>query len=126
MMCALIIVVLPAVRVVSAKGTAGYSLATLQGMVTGFDQDGYAMPLSWVQVNATSQSFNQTVFTGLGGLYVLTLPPGTYEITATISGYQSQSANVTLASQQFMLHNFILRSAYAVTPSPPRPRAEHQ
>lgn len=109
---------LPAVQLVSAKSTAGYGLATLQGMVTGFDQDGDRIPLSWVQINATSQSFNLTVYTGLNGLYVLILPPGTYKISTTTTGYQSQSTNVTLASGQLMLHDFILRSAYAVSPSP--------
>ncbi|MGD0422683.1 MAG: carboxypeptidase regulatory-like domain-containing protein [Candidatus Bathyarchaeia archaeon] len=114
---ALMITFLPVVQV-SAKSITGNGLATLQGMVTGFDQDGDRMPLSWVMVNATSQSFNLTVFTGLNGLYVLVLPPGTYNISTTIQGYQSQSANVTLASGQLMLHDFILRSAYAVSPSP--------
>lgn len=108
---------LPVVQA-SAKSPPGNGLATLQGMITGFDQDGDRMPLSWVMVNATSQSFNLTVFTGLNGLYVLVLPAGTYKISTTIQGYQSQSANVTLASGQLMLHDFILRSAYAVSPSP--------
>jgi len=118
MVLTLTIMLLPTVQLVSAKGTAGYELATLQGMVTGFDQAGYAMPLTWVQVNATSQSFNQTVFTGLNGQYVLVLPPGTYKISATIPGYQSQSTDVTLTSGQFMLHNFVLSSAHAISSSP--------
>ena len=108
---------LPVVQA-SAKSAAGNGLATLQGMISGFDQDGDRMPLSWVMVNATSHSFNLTVFTGLNGLYVLVLPAGTYKISTTIQSYQSQSANVTLASGQLMLHDFILRSAYAVSPSP--------
>jgi len=109
------IVALPAIQSVSAKNAAG--LATLQGMITGFDQDGDRVPLSWVRVNATSQSFNLTVFTGLNGLYVLILPPGTYTVSTTIPGYQSQYANVTLTPGQLLLRDFILRSAYAVSPS---------
>jgi len=111
--------VLSALRVVSAQSTAGNGrLATLQGMVSGFDQEGDRMPLSWVRVNATSRPFNLTVYTGLNGLYVMVLPPGTYRITTFIQGYSSQSTNVTVAAGQFLLHDFMLRSVYAVSPSP--------
>lgn len=103
---------------VSAQSAAGNGLATLQGMVSGFDQYGDRMPLSWVRLNATSRSFNLTAYTGLNGLYVMVLPPGTYTITTFIQGYWSQSTNVTVAAGQLMLHDFMLRSVYAVSPSP--------
>ena len=115
---ALTLMVLSALRAVSAQSTIGNGLATLQGMVSGFDQEGDGTPLSWVRVNATSQSFNLTVYTGLNGLYVMVLPPGTYRITTFIQGYSSQSTNVTVAAGQFLLHDFMLRSVYAVSPSP--------
>jgi subtilase family serine protease len=87
-------------------------------MVTGFDQYGDRMPLSWVRLNATSRSFNLTVYTGLNGLYVMILPAGTYAIATYIQGYQSQSMNVTVSPGQLALHDFILRSVFAVSPSP--------
>ena len=115
---ALTLMVLTALRVVSAQSAAGNGLATLQGMVSGFDQYGDRMALSWVRVNATSRTFNLTVYTGLNGLYVMVLPPGTYTVTTSIQGYLSQNTNVTVTAGQSMLHDFMLRSVFAVSPSP--------
>lgn len=106
---------LPAIQLASAKTTEDNGLATVQGMVTGFDQYGDRMPLSWVRVSATSRSFNLTVYTGLNGLYVMILPTGTYRISTFVQGYLSQSTNVTLGAGQVMLHDFILRSVFSVS-----------
>ena len=93
-------------------------LATLQGMATGFDQYGDRMPLSWVRVNATSQRFNTTAYTGLNGLYVIVLPPGSYNVSASLHGYITQTTNITLAPNQFVLLDFVLHSRIAISPSP--------
>ncbi|MGA3406215.1 MAG: hypothetical protein ABSD49_10845 [Candidatus Bathyarchaeia archaeon] len=76
------------------------------------------MPLSWVRINATSQRFNMTGYTGLNGVYVMVLPPGTYNISTFLQGYVTQSTNVTVASGQLMLLDFIIRSQFAVSPAP--------
>lgn len=110
--------VLTDVGFVSAQNLAGNGLATLQGTITGFDQYGDRMPLSWVKVNATSQRFNSTVHTGLNGLYVMVLPPGNYTVNTFLQGYVDRNENVTIASGQLMLLDFTLRSVFAVSPSP--------
>jgi hypothetical protein len=103
---------------VSAQNFAGNGLATLQGTITGFDQYGGRMLLSWVRVNATSRRFNSTVYTGLNGLYVIVLLPGNYTVSTFLQGYVTRSENVTIASGQLMLLDFTLRSVFAVSPSP--------
>jgi len=114
----LVVSLLPGLGVVSAQNLSGNVPATLQGAVTGFDQDGNRMPLSWVRINAFGQRFNMTGYTGLNGLYVMVLPPGAYNISAVLKGYVTSSTNITVASGQFLLLDFILRSQLAVNPAP--------
>jgi hypothetical protein len=59
-----------------------------------------------------------TGYTGLNGVYVMVLPPGTYKIRTFLQGYVTQSTNVTVASGQLMLLDFIIRSQFAVSPAP--------
>jgi len=112
------LVVLSGLQFVPAQSAAGNGLATLQGMVSGFDEFGDRMPLSWVRLNATSKSFNLTAYTGLNGRYVMVLPPGAYIVTTFMQGYFSQSTNVTVAAGDVVLHDFMLRSVFSISPSP--------
>ena len=64
-------------------------------LITGYARsDGSEVPLSWVQVQATSADFSRSVST-LDGMYAgvgaLFLPAGTYNVTFSVAFYQSQT-----------------------------------
>ncbi|MBU1108903.1 MAG: carboxypeptidase regulatory-like domain-containing protein [Candidatus Riflebacteria bacterium] len=54
------------------------------------------------------------IITEATGTYRFTLPPGSYKLTATLSGYASQSVDITLAALQTVKQNFALSRTSSV------------
>jgi hypothetical protein len=63
-------------------------------------------------VGATVTAGVNTTFTGAGGAYTFNLTPGSYNMTASMTGYTSASANgVTVTSNNTTTQNFTLTAA---------------
>lgn len=75
------------------------SVSVIRGTIYWFDQYGNLHPFSWVQVTATSADGNVTVTSStVDGTYVLYVPSGTYEVTASPNqAFISQSKTVTVS-----------------------------
>jgi outer membrane receptor protein involved in Fe transport len=96
---------------VVAPGLWAQTTATIQGTVA----DAFNAPLAGVQVSVTGDQGVTTVVTDEKGLYLVPkLPPGTYQLTATLEGFapgelreiklqpgQTRTVNLTLASLAF-------------------------
>jgi hypothetical protein len=83
--------------------------ATLSGTVT--DQSGAVIPSTQISIKNTATGFTRTVTTDPAGFYTApNLLPGSYEITATASGFATEvqtGITLTVAAQQVL--NFALR-----------------
>lgn len=104
----------------ASVGTAAHlagplgDVGTLHGVVTA---SASGAPLSQAQVLACgAETFSAT--TGVDGAYILTLPPGTYTVTAQAYGYLPVTAvNVVIGATADVPQNFTLPAAsfYTVT-----------
>src|ERR1700728_4992759 len=75
------------------------SLTSLRGTVT--DSSGAAVPGSLVTIENKATAFHaERDADGTGGYQFLQLPPGTYSITATSSGFAAQTAIAELLVNQ--------------------------
>jgi hypothetical protein len=83
--------------------------ATLSGTVT--DQSGAVIPSTQISIKNVATGFTRTVATDPAGFYTApNLLPGTYEITATASGFSTEvqtSITLTVGAQQVL--NFTLQ-----------------
>ena len=79
-----------------APGLAQGAQGTLRGVV----RDGTGAALPGVTVTATSQTTNasQTTATAADGTYSLSLPPGTYSLTASLPSFRRATQRVELAA----------------------------
>jgi hypothetical protein len=84
------IALLPAPGGAQSQATTGQVI----GMVT--DNSGAVLPGVTVTITSDATGYTRTVVTGDDGLYTLPLiPPGTYKITAELSGFQTASVEAT-------------------------------
>ncbi len=79
--------------------------STLAGRVTA---SGTAVPLSGVQVTADDGATQSAAQTDAAGYYTLTLPAGTYTVTASLLGYASGAAVVSTTIGQTTVQDFAL------------------
>ncbi|WP_369143370.1 S8 family serine peptidase [Streptomyces sp. R44] len=101
--------------VLAAVDRAPHTAATVTGTVT---DRATGSPLTGVTVTATAEGAKRTVTTDAAGAYRLTLPAGTYTLTARGYGYRDLTENgLTVTTGQALSHSLALDAvpAHAVT-----------
>jgi subtilisin family serine protease len=93
----------------SPRGPTGI----LQGTVTNASN---GTPIAGATVQAVGPS-TRTATTDAGGNYSLTLPVGSYSVTASSFGFVSQTVSVTITEGQTVTQNFALQPAPSFTVS---------
>jgi subtilisin family serine protease len=88
-------------------------IGTLTGTVTNA---GNGTPLAGVNIHATGP-FDRSTTTDAAGHYSMTLPVGSYTVSASIFGFVSQSTTVTIADGQTTTQDFALQPAASHTVS---------
>jgi Carboxypeptidase regulatory-like domain len=84
----LALLVIPLLLGAAASGGAQETTATITGVVT--DQTGSALPGTGVIARSVSQGFVKEAVTSISGAYTVPfLPVGEYEVTFTLSGFQT-------------------------------------
>ena len=82
--------------------SAAFALAqTTTGTITGRIVDDQNLPVPGATITVVSPALQgvQTAVSSENGDYILPLlPPGTYEVTFELSGFQSQKTTVTVAA----------------------------
>ena len=68
----------------------------IRGYVLGVDRE----PLDWAAVHARNTQHTFQAFSGMSGFYEMRIPPGTYNVTVDVPGYQALVTNTTLADSQ--------------------------
>ena len=95
------------------------------GILTGsVTESGSGNPIFGVKITAVGGAINYTEISTPGGVYQFSpLPPGTYTVTASASGYFTSSATVTVTAGGTTTQNFALvRNLAEPTPAlPPVP-----
>src|SRR3954453_1172424 len=96
-----------AIGLLAAVPVYAQSTATLQGTVT--DPQSAVMPGVSITVHNTATNQERNVVTDAAGAYVAAaLPPGNYQITAHIDGFQDQKRDVDLGPAQTVALNLKL------------------
>src|SRR3954452_2579831 len=96
-----------AIGLLAAVPVYAQSTATLQGTVT--DPQSAIMPGVSIMVHNTATNQERNVVTDAAGAYVAAaLPPGNYQITAHIDGFQDQKRDVDLGPAQTVALNLKL------------------
>src|SRR5579871_1171314 len=106
------VLVVVLIAFVSLQAFAQTETGTIVGTVT--DPSGAVVTGATVTVTNKAMGATRTTTTGSTGTYTVTdLPPGTYEITITASGFaeQKQTAVVTVSSQTSVISKLTLAAA---------------
>src|SRR5215471_1163859 len=98
-----------AVAIVSSVTAFGQTTGTITGTVT--DQSGAAVPGAAVTLKITETGFSRTALSGENGKYeALSLPAGTYEISASLAGFRTVvHSGIGLAVGQNAVIDFALQ-----------------
>jgi uncharacterized membrane protein len=92
---------------IGATTTANFSLVQLIGTISGTVTNSAGAAISGATVSYSGGS--PTATTNAAGSYALSVPPGTYSVTATATGYQSTNqSNVTVTNGNTTTVNFTL------------------
>jgi hypothetical protein len=92
---------------IAAPPSWAQSTATLQGMVT--DAQNAVMPGVAITIRNTATNQERAVVTDAAGAYVAaSLPPGHFEVTAHVEGFQDQKRELDLGPAQTMALNLKL------------------
>ena len=65
----------------------------IRGYVLGVDRE----PFDWAAVHARNTQHTFQAFSGMSGFYEMRVPPGTYNVTVDVPGYQALVTNTTVA-----------------------------
>ena len=91
------------------EGSVTLTVSSGTGTLKGTVADGDGNLLSGVSVTVSQDGKTvKTTTTDSGGAYATELPTGTYTITASLSGYASQCAEVTILKDQTAMKDFVL------------------
>src|SRR5579875_2004086 len=105
----LCLIVMLALLCCSAPAHAQFDTAQISGTVR--DQSGAVVPNAEIRLQNTQMGFVRTTVTNSTGTYVMTqIPPGSYSITVTASGFTTQSrTGIALAISQNTTFDFALQ-----------------
>ena len=98
---------------IGAYGNTPEASRSPVGIITGTVTDSTGNPIGGVTITADSYSTT----TNSSGGYTLTLPAGTYTVTASKSGYQSQTQTVEVSVGQTIILNFQLTLTDSTPPT---------
>jgi hypothetical protein len=88
------------------------SVSTATIRISGVVRDDRnAIPLPGIPVEVLDTK--STVYTDVDGRYVVDVPPGEHDLTATMDGYQPKTVKVTAAAQQINLDITLTMSGFA-------------
>ena len=89
--------------------------------ITGGEITGYVLgsnkPLDWAIIHAKSNEQTYEAFSGMSGVYLMRVPVGTYNVTASFPGYIASSANVTVTDYSVNTLTFHLNNSINVAVS---------
>jgi hypothetical protein len=95
-------------------------VGVIYGWVYGFTWDDRLVPLVWVQVTASNPNYPPfTASTGANGLFELTVPAGTYNLTVAPAGYQMKSSMVPVSDGSSSMASFYLEESHVPIPEFP-------
>jgi len=102
---------LAAVALAVSVGGAPAWAQSPEGTISGFVRDSTGAGLPGATVTATSQAAGQpeSVTTGPDGSYSLSIPAGTYRVTATLGGFRELTQTIEVASGGTRILNFSLQ-----------------
>jgi len=93
---------------VAAPKSYAMGLGSVHGLVYGFNYQNDLVSLSSVVITATGQTSGQAV-SMMNGAYQIYLPLGAYNITASASGYISQTRIASVSSGSTSEIDFYLK-----------------
>ena len=93
---------------VAALRSYGLGLGSVHGLVYGFDYENDLVSLSSVAITATGRTSGRAV-SMMNGAYQIYLPPGSYNVTASASGYISQTRMASVSSGSTSEIDFYLK-----------------
>lgn len=88
----------------------------ITGYILGFTIPNQFEPIDWAVVYATNGNQTFQAFSGMSGVYEMHVPVGKYEVTASVSGFQSLGQNVTVYNGSVSVLNFYLEQPHIAVP----------